>query len=178
MELLEESYLLIHSIAQATAKKYGFDKQTGEDVAQDVVLALYEILIDKEKKLKIRNLIAYARGIIIKKFAEIYRQQRKRELLANDIDWISDITTESADMLLNNQAKSFSSIVDDDLGKNPHLFTKREKQLWDLFKQQKYSPKEMMTIMEVNASAFYMAKRRLIQKITSIYGKKAPTNLS
>ena len=172
MNLDQKTYAQIHVAVRKAAQKYGFDAHTIEDITQEAALALVKALSDETKYQQIRNLKAYTSTIIVRKVADHYRQLKRKEFDANDVEWLTETIEASVDTLLDNQAQAPATIIDDYLSRYPKSFTKQNHRLWEIFKHQEYTSQEMMQLMGMtNPDSFYMAKTRLLAKIADIYTK-------
>ena len=179
MYLDQTTYVQIHVAVRKAARKYGFDAQTVEDITQEAAIALIKALNDETKYQQIRNLKAYTSKIIVRKVADHYRQLKRKEFNAKDVEWLTETIEASVDTLLDNQAQDPATVIDDYISRHPKSFTKQNHRLWELIKLQQYSVEEMMELMGMTSpDSFYMAKTRLLARIIDINRKINASNTS
>jgi len=166
------TYTQIHIAAHKIAKKYGIDDQTAEDITQEVAIILFKTLKDEAKSGTIKNLMAYTRDIVKNKFADYYRDKKKKTFDVKDIDWMTDTFDMSLDTLIDNQA-SHPHPVDEYIRRYPKSLSRQNHKLWQIFKQQEnFSVPEIMKQMGMkNPSTYYTAKARLLARLIDINEK-------
>jgi DNA-directed RNA polymerase specialized sigma24 family protein len=168
MKMDEELYALVYQTTRNFCKHYGLDKSDADDITQETCIAIHLTSINPSKT--IDNWNNYIKGIIAKKIFSHFKKQKRGKLTMEQVNYIFDKYDEADTDLIKGQAKYATAIIDDYIKSNPKWLSARNIRLWDLYKLQKYSNIEMMTLMNIkNIQTFYCAKSRLLKKLISIY---------
>lgn len=164
-------YTKIFCMARNCAASVGIDRSYAADITQEVCIALIVKILKGENEDSIENFDGYLYITVLHKTIDLWNRMHKEAKAIMNFDELIEKFHEVDTELLMNQAKSFSMIVDDMIAKHPR-FTEQDKKVWALFKLQIYSCAEMAAKLNLTLNAFYVAKKRLIDKIIKVYGKK------
>jgi len=166
VNLFTEVFVVMREIAS----RYGIHTLAANQMCEEVFLELlrqHRPTDPQQEPADQHNAIC---GIILRKMEHLEIERSGCPLTDEDISWMVDLMEEANGKILENQIRFFADKIDGYLVKNPRCFTRQNRKLWAILKQQTHTKSEIMTLMQFeDRGTYYTAKNRLVNRLIALY---------